>query len=336
MKRRSFLQTVGAGAAAAQVTGCSGMKEFELADSYKPGGTMPMRTFGKTGMTVSRLGFGSHLSQELIAQPKVRDRMIRLGYESGINIFDVYNRDEYKQYIPMSESIREFRKDIYISLYAINGVEFLQRDIDYALKTFKTDYIDLYRFRPVTDESVRIMERNKQAGKIRALGIAGHDADGMLEKINTYGDIYDYALLIYNFHHSKAVPTAQAKPNVYSELLPKCKELNLGVMVMKPMGSDNMIALARRKGFFNDKKANIAQAALKYTFRNDDLDVTFTAMNGIDEVITNLEAAYHPELTQYEEQRLAELSRAATAEQRAYLPPHYKWLENWAAGTVTV
>ncbi len=334
MKRRDFLQAVGAGAAAAHVAGCSGAKGFKIADSYQPSGAMPMRTLGKTGMNVSRLGFGSHLSQELVARPKVRDRMIRLGYENGINIFDVYNRDEYKQYIPMSESIRDFRKDIHISLYAINGVEHIQRDIDYALKTFKTDYIDLYRFRPVNDESVRIMERNKQAGNIRALGIAGHEATDILEKLEIYGDIYDYVLLIYNFHHNKLLPEARFPENDYSKLLPTCRELNLGVLVMKPMGSDNMIALAKKKGFFKDSKANIAQAALKFTFRRNELDTTFTAMNSIEEVITNLEAAYHPELTSYEEQRLAELSNIAMEEQRAYLPPHYKWLENWASRTV--
>ena len=35
------------------------------------------------------LGFGSHLIDRLIAKPKLRDRMIKLGYEAGINTFDM-------------------------------------------------------------------------------------------------------------------------------------------------------------------------------------------------------------------------------------------------------
>ncbi len=47
MNRRQFIETVALGVVAAPVL---------AADTYKP---MPTRPFGKTGMTVSILGFGS-------------------------------------------------------------------------------------------------------------------------------------------------------------------------------------------------------------------------------------------------------------------------------------
>jgi len=334
MKRRTFLTSTGAVMAAA---GCSGWRPFsqEYTTPKIPAGTMTNRELGKTGIRVSRLGFGSHLMPELVKNPKLRDRMIKLGYEGGITLFDVYNRPEYHQYKPMSESIRSFRKNIVLSLYAINGVEKLQEDIDNALRTFKTDYIDLYRFH-VTDESVRIMERNRDAGKIRALGTSAHEVKELVNRGEQYGDVFEYMFIVYNFHHNKAVPQKNAERSVYSSLFPLCERHSISLLSMKTMGSDNMIALARKHGFFDDPGINIAQAMLRHVFANDRLDVAFTAMNSLEEVAVNLEAAYNPAISDEETAKLRELSEFALSQQGAYLPPHYRWLENWASRVVTV
>jgi predicted aldo/keto reductase-like oxidoreductase len=272
---------------------------------------------GKTSIEVSMLGFGAHLKKELIKKPTLRDRMIKIGYRGGITIFDVYNRAEYKQYIPMSKSIREFRQDIVLSLYAVHGTGKLQEDIDYALKVFQTDYIDLYRFRPEKDEGVNIMEKNKKEGKIRAIGIASHDSGELLEKINLYGNSIDFVLIVYNFHYNKREPKEDAKPNDNSQLIPLCKKLNIGIIGIKPMGSDSMIDIAYKKGFFRDKNSNIAKSMLRYVYQNTEIDTTLTAMNSMEEVITNLESAYNPAISHNEMDKLKELSELALSVERA-------------------
>jgi predicted aldo/keto reductase-like oxidoreductase len=293
-----------------------------------PTGTMPMRRFGKTGVDISRLGFGSHLDEACKADPKTRDRMIRMGYEGGINFFDIYDREEYKQYIPMGKSIRDFRKDIHLSLYAINGLDRMQSDIDSALRALKTDYIDFYRFRPVNDDTMAVMEQNRQAGKIRFIGIASHSAGQLNDTLDTYGSVLDYCLLIYNFHHNRLTPGPQHTPNEYSMIFPKARDLDLGVVVIKPLGSDNLIHFAEREGYCAD--CNVAQAALRYVYEQENVHCVLTAMNTPQEVADNLGSAYQPTLSDRERTVLAEVSTAAQAQNRAYLPGHYKWLENWA------
>ncbi len=329
MKRRSFVKGIGSAPAFVNFYGCSALSDRNYL-TYTPSGAMPRRTLGKTGMKVSMLGFGSHLSDKLIADPASRDRMIKLGYEGGINIFDVYEHSGYKQFKPMGNSLHGIRRDVLISLCFVKSTEEMQAEIDGALLDFHTDYIDLYRTYTTDDDRVAIMEKNKQAGKIRAIGLVSHDAATMSDYLNRYGNVADYAMIVYNFHHKKSAFSENCPANNYSALLPRIKRLNLGVIAIKPMGSDAMVELAREKRFFDDKKANIAQSMLRHIYRNADIYTAMPAMNSVEEVVLNLESAYNPALSDYEQTKLKELSDAASATERAYLPDHYKWLENWA------
>ena len=144
---------------------------------YKPQGEIPRKTLGKTGILVSQLGFGSHMKKELVGEPEYRDRMIKLGFEAGINFFDVYDHKiintvmgrrvevDHKQFKPMGKSIRGFRKEAVVSLVTVRPTDQMQDEIDGALRAFQTDYIDLYRLYGVDDDRMNIMEKNKKAGK---------------------------------------------------------------------------------------------------------------------------------------------------------------------------
>jgi len=105
----------------------------------------------------------------------------------------------------------------------------------------------------------------------------------------------------------------------------------LGILGIKPMGSDHMIELAMKKGFFKDKQVNPARAMLRYVFKSPEIDCTMPAMNSMDELYNNLNAAYFMNLSSQEEQLLKKLSDTAAATKSAYLSDHYKWLENWAS-----
>jgi len=336
MKRRQFIQkTTGAAAAAAvPFTGCSTMPGKKDYSNYRPAGEIPRRTLGKTGIEVSMLGFGSHLKQELIADPELRDRMIKMGFEGGINTFDVYDHGGYKQFKPMGRSLRPFRKQAIVSLCVVKKTGEVEAEIEGALRDFYTDYIDLYRLYQVDDDRVNIMEKAKKAGKIRAIGVVSHDEPTMMDYIERYGDTLDFVMIVFNFHNNKGNPTVKHYPyNDYSALIPRCERLNLGILGIKPMGSDAMIELARKKGFFRDRKASVAQAMLRHIYAVEEIDCTMPAMNSMEEVVTNLESAYKPALSPYENEQLRKLSDVAAQMKEAYLPDHYKWLENWRVKT---
>ena len=203
MRRRTFIMSVGISGATFPYISCS-----ILPRKYKPKGVIPRKTLGKTGIEVSMLGFGSHLNKELIVQPEKRDKMIKLGFEAGINTFDVYNHGIYKQYEPMGKSVKDFRKEVVISLALTRQTtELVQAAIDDALRKFHTDYIDLARIYTADDgiDRMPVLEKNKTAGKIRAIGIASHDASILMKYIDTYRNTIDYIMIVYNFHHNSHV-----------------------------------------------------------------------------------------------------------------------------------
>ena len=330
MKRRNFVRNLGTAAAALPVWGCSvlpGMSKYRKA---MPKGDIEYTTLGKTGIKVSRFGFGSHLKSDLIKDPGCRDKMIKIGFEGGINTFDVYDHGGYNQFAPMGKSLRDFRKNALVSLCVVKKTEEVQDEIDGALKSFYTDYIDLYRLYAVDDDRIALMEKNRKEGKIRAIGVVSHDEPTMMRYLDNYGDVIDYVMIVFNFHHNNGSYTNDNYPdNDYTALIPRCERMGLGILGIKPMGSDHMIELAQKEGFFNNN-TNPAQAMIRYVMKHPEIDCTMPAMNSMTEVYDNLIAAQNPGLSEYEEGLLKKLSDTAAATKRAYLPNHYKWLENWA------
>ena len=306
--------------------------------SYKLDGSMPLMDFGNTGMKVSRLGFGSHLKAEMKKNPELRDRMIKMSFDYGVNTFDVYDHGGYEQFAPMGKSIRGFRNKALVSLCVVKPTNQIQEEIDGALKSFFTDYIDMYRLYSVDDDRVNLMVKNKMVGKIRAIGVVSHDTETMMKYVDNYGDVLDYVMIVYNFYHNKGSHVNKNyPPNDYSALIPRCDKMGLGIFGIKPMASDNMILLAEEKGYIKKNKsslmevgnANIAQGMLRHIYQNYDIDCTMPSINSMQELMMNLEATYNPAISQAEKSLLNKITRDAESTKSAYLSPQYKFLEKW-------
>ncbi len=141
MKRRSFIKGLSTTSITLPFAGCSVLSGKRLS-KYLPDGEMPLRILGKTGIKVSMLGFGSHINKELIKKPGYRDKMIKLSYKGGINLYDVYNHKlevDHKQFKPMGKSIKGFRNNVIVSLVAVKSTDQMQDEIDGALRDFNTD-----------------------------------------------------------------------------------------------------------------------------------------------------------------------------------------------------
>lgn len=328
MKRRVFLKGVGTAAATVTITG-----ESVLA---KPKGAIERRKLGKTGIEVSMLGFGSHLKKELIADPKLRDKMIKAGYEGGINFFDVYDHSGYKQFEPMGKSLEGFRKNVNVSLCFVQPDDKLEEELADALTKFKTDYIDCYRHYTVNDTRMKFSEDAKKAGKIRAIGVVTHDTESMMKILDQYGDVMDYVMVPFNFHHNNGyfMDPKNYADNDYSALIPRCEQKELGIVGIKPMGSDHMIELAIKEKMLKKNGLSLAQAMLRYVFQFKEVDVTMPSINSMDELKTDMGAAYTPAFSSEEKELLTKMSTIAAATKSSYLPNHYKWLESWATGRV--
>lgn len=184
---------------------------------------MKYRMLGKTGIRVSVIGFGSHLTQLNMNNPVARANHISKGLELGINLFDIYDH-QYHQFAPMSEVLGPVRHEVVISLVSMWDKNRTTQEVEYALKTFNTDFIDLYRIymeteTPRSEVEVRFqaLQRAKQEGKVRAVGLVTHDHATLAEMLRTYPEL-DYLKLPYNFRHQKFAPVTSVQPVSWGEI----------------------------------------------------------------------------------------------------------------------
>jgi len=341
MKRRDMLKKSAIGAVAASVgaPAVHAKKDVEIPTKPKPiFGEMSYRTLGKTGIKVSRLGFGSHLLPYNRENPVGRDRQIQEGFANGMNLFDVYDHGGYKQFAPMAKSLADKRKDVVISLVAVESD--VRKEVEGALRTFKSDYIDLYRivYRDGKadfergDDILELMLKMKEEGKIRAVGCVAHRESGLLHAAEHFP--IDYVMMPINFHHNKAWFHDEA--DKYSGLMPICREKNLGILGIKPMAGDPMVAYAQYHGYLSEdyRGASYPKAALRHLWENDDIASVMPTFNSIGELWDDLESLWQPALTKEDKKVLKKLSKMADKTQGAYLPEKYKWMEEWRVRTV--
>jgi len=355
--RREFLGLVpGALAAANAIAGVPAVRE------YRRGG-MVYRQLGRTGLDVSLLSFGSHTdtADKIKAGPGQtvlteqgqarRDRIIARAFDLGVNLLDVYATEG--QWEPAARMVKGRRDKILISL-AHNTTP---KDIDDACRLF--GHVDLYRFHTAeidgpTLESWDIMRRAKEAGKIRAIGIATHIERTMTMALDELEGI-DYLFFPYNFIHARAD---------YSQFLPAAIRQGVGLIAMKPLAQGSIVHLDPRsprgaspesdriqlwqrgnkpiipavvaeltKSLDRLPDETLCMAALRFVFAKSFISAAIPGlfdMQWLEEDYRAL-ARYHDMLPE-EKAALGAARHLADLCGSGWLPPHYRWLEEqWRA-----
>jgi predicted aldo/keto reductase-like oxidoreductase len=188
---------------------------------------------GKTGMLVTRLGFGGIPIQRLSDADAVA--VVRKCIDLGINYFDTangYSTSEER----IGKAVKGHRHDVYIATKTFPGTpEIIEQNLDLSLKRLDTDYIDLYQFHGVNDPAVtqkildpenglyKVFEKAKKAGKIRHIGITSHQIDAAKAQVKT--GRFETMMFPFNF-----ITSEPAK-----DLLPLCRKHDVGFIVMKPL-----------------------------------------------------------------------------------------------------
>ena len=326
MKRRDFVKSAALSAAAA-AAGCSSAGKSGIISPST--NRMKYSILGKTGIKVSRLGYGSHLSKSNLDDPVGRDRQIKYAVEMGINFFDIYDHG-YKQFEPMSKSLAGHPETV-LSLYMDSDV--VEKRVDEVLKQFGRERIDLYRAISLEIPKIDQLLAMKDKGKIRGVGIVDHNEENIVQTIQKYGEDLDYVIFPYNFVHNKATPND--KQNSWSAFLRLAKKYNYGLVGMKPFCNEMLLNFAKENGYMGgpkDRGVSIPVAAIRYALSTGAIHVSLPAMNNIGEIEENLQGVYHPKLSALEREILDEIDLLALQKKWAYLnrKPEYAWLVNWA------
>lgn len=355
MKRRNFI--IG-GAAVIGAAGCSAfgsrtmtikpMKPvpnpdiLKITKSKPRGGTLPMKEIGRTGITVTRFAFGSHIPEALVPYEKERGIIIREAVNYGINLFDVYDSDlGCFQYEPMGRHLKDVINNVVIStiLTPYAGRTF-EQEFYRALKAFGRDYIDMVRiqiYSPKSKDLGRwdILFKFKEQGKIRAVGVPIH----WMKDLDYVLDAYplDYVILPYNFYHN-LLHTGEIGAD-FDPLGKKLKERNIGVIVMKPFASEWFISHFIKAAKKLDKTGDISlpQAMLRYVINSGlDPDTTLSGMWCMNELYDNLPAYFNPKMSDEEKGLLDKMRTFAQIVAEGTLPDHYRFLDTWAPATASI
>lgn len=242
---------------------------------------MEYRTLGKTGLKISRMGFGGIPIQKI--DEEGTRKLLHEMMEKGVNYIDSargYTVSE--QYIGYGlEGIRD--KFVLATKSMSRTKEAMAADIETSLGNFRTDYIDLYQVHnPSMEQLDQVMGEGgalealmeaKAAGKIGHIGLTAHSTEVFERALEL--DWVETIMFPYNIVEQQG-----------AELIHKCAEKNIGFIVMKPLAG----------GAIED-----ASLALRYVCSNPDVTVVIPGMAEIHELEQNLDACSNTEpLTQEE------------------------------------
>ena len=231
---------------------------------------MEYRTLGKTGLHISRLGFGGIPIQRIDAEG-TKVLMHKL-VEAGVNYIDTARgytvSESYLGYA--LEGIRD--KFVLATKSMSRTKEAMAKDIDISLGNLKTDYIDLYQVHNPSlaqlDQvcapggALEALLEARAAGKIGHIGLTAHSVE-VFEKALELPWV-ETIMFPYNIVESQG-----------EALIAKCAEKNIGFIDMKPLAG----------GAIED-----AALALRFVCANPNVSVVIPGMAEPKELEQNLEA----------------------------------------------
>lgn len=260
---------------------------------------MIYREFGKSGIKLSVLGFGT------LRLPEVQDgdswrvdddiaiELMREAYRSGINYFDTaWGYCHYDAQRAVGKAIAPFRDKVYLStkipLWSIEDAQDFWKYLMSSLERLDTDYIDFYHFHALNRDLwkkvcdlklIDKMERARSLGLIRHVSFSFHDDPHVLKEIVDTG-MFESLLCQYNLIDRSN-----------EEMMAYAKSKGMGITVMGPLGGGNIVSGGRdfvRK--FTDEDISASELGLRFVLGNPNVCCALSGMASIEQLRENLDA----------------------------------------------
>ena len=236
---------------------------------------MKYTTLGKTGLKISRMGFGGIPIQRIDAEGT--KKLMQQLAEEGVNYIDTARgytvSEEYLGYA--LEGTRD--KFVIATKSMARTRETMAADIEKSLGNLRTNHIDLYQVHNPSmeqldtvigeDGALEALLEAKAAGKIGHIGLTAHSTAVFERALNL--DWVETIMFPYNIVENQG-----------DELIRKCQEKNVGFIAMKPLAGG-----AIENGTL----------ALRYVCSNPDVTVVIPGMAEIRELDENMAACSNTE-----------------------------------------
>ncbi len=301
--RRKFLKTGVATAAGIGILSQAGtFTDAEKLLANVTRSTMPKRKLGKTGFNVSLFSLGSGSRTAQVRRQEDAVEVITRALDLGVNYIDTApTYGDGRSETNIGVVMRERRDEVFLATKTQDrSYDGTLRLFEESLNRLQTDYVDLYQVHGVRVEdditsalgrngAVRAIERLRDEGAVRYIGITGHrDPDVLHRGISEYD--FDTILMTLNAADIHYEPFQK-------ELLRTAVEKDMGIVAMKVTAQGRI---------FKDNGITSMADALGYVF-SFPVSTANVGISTTGELEENVRIAR--DFTEFSQQKLAKLEQ---------------------------
>lgn len=299
--------------------------------------TLQLRPLGNTGLNLSSVGFGASPLGKVFGDVSELDAFaaVREAFRLGVNFFDTspyYGGTLSEKVLGKALKALGAPRDEYIVSTKCGrykeGFDFsaerVTKSIDESLERLQLDYVDILQCHDIefgsldqiVNETLPALQKLKQAGKIRFIGITGLPLGiftYVLDRVppGTVDVILSYC------HYS-------INDSTLEDLLPYLKSKGVGVISASPLAmgllteagapewhpasSELKAACRAAVDHCKGKGKNISKLALQYSLANTDISSVLVGMKSVKEVEENIAAALELATAGVDEETLSEIT----------------------------
>jgi len=227
-------------------------------------------TLGKTGLKVSRVGFGGIPIQKVDSEGS--KKLMQAVVDSGINFIDTARAYTVSEELIGNALVGMRDKFVIATKSMARTADAMRNDIEISLNNLKTDYIDIYQIHNVSMEQLAVvcgeggaleaLKEAKEQGKIGHIGLTAHSLE--VFEYATALDFVETLMFPYNIVETQG-----------EEIIKKCREKNIGFICMKPLAGGAL---------------ENATLAMRFIAANQNVDIVIPGMCCEKEVAQNVEA----------------------------------------------
>ena len=255
-------------------------------------------TLGKTGLKVSRLGFGCmrfQMKNESEVDRSIAIPLLHRAFELGVNYYDTavgYCHGDSQKVL--GEAFQGMREKVILSTknphYDKTNKDAWRKNLHDSLERLRTDYIDVYNHHGLSwsafenslageDGLYKEMLEAKEQGLIRHICFSFHDNCEALMKVADTG-LFESVTLQYNL-----LDRSLEKGIAYAA------EHGMGVVVMGPVGGGRLGHPSQRAGELIGGVKSTPELALRFVLSNKNVTLALSGMSNMQMLEENVATA---------------------------------------------
>lgn len=270
---------------------------------------MIYRTFGKTNIKISQLGFGCMRfplideNDPTMINEIEATKMLHYAIDNGINYFDTaysYHRQMSEDFV--GKALKGgYRKKVYLAtkmpVWLVESKENCQKYFNEQLTRLRTDSIDMYLLHSLDKNGwqkvqeydiLGFLDKIRAAGKIRFAGFSFHDELPLFKEIV---DAYPWTFCLIHLNYVDDDFQAGVEGLQYAH------KKDLAVVIMEPLRGGKLannvptevMNIIKKSGY----EQTPAEFALRWLYNRSEVSCILSGMSSMDQVKKNIAFASH-------------------------------------------